>query len=77
MKSEIFTCDIKNCKNVASHKEKPMQVIFTTEQTEGRSVTPHLSNVTIDLCDEHMNKLVEESKYIRASGAMGHNDYQL
>jgi hypothetical protein len=76
MRIEEYICDIKNCQNKAEHKQKPIQVIFTTEQTEGRSIEPHLSYEKIDICDKCLHTILK-GNYIYASGAMGHNDYVL
>ena len=67
-------CDTHGTETPASHVDTPMQVIFTTEQTEGRSSPPYLDNVKIDLCDSCM-KIVLEGKYIFAEGAQGSNTY--
>lgn len=70
-----YFCDI--CKketekdNVKSISRMP--VIFTTEQTEGRSVEPYLDFVSIDIC----NKCLAKSIKIKASGAMGYNNYRI
>lgn len=78
MKREVCTCDIKDCNNdVTSHKNMTIQVIFTTEQTEGRGVKPYLQTVVIDICEECLEKLVKNQKYIIASGAQGYNTYIL
>jgi hypothetical protein len=74
MKKEIINCDI--CKNEISKKsnEKKIQVLFETEQTEGRGCKPYLELVEIDLCQDCYN-LVLSGRYIYASGAMGYNRY--
>lgn len=76
MKKEIYTCDIKNCENEPKHKGFKIQVIFTTEQTEGRSIHPYLSMQTIDICEECL-EIVLKGNYIFADGAMGYNKYHL
>jgi hypothetical protein len=69
---EICTCDI--CK-----KEQPQiltinyPVLFTTEQTEGRGVTPYISQEKLDVCQECITKLVR----LQGHGAMGNNTYIL
>ncbi|MFA6974014.1 MAG: hypothetical protein WC238_04745 [Parcubacteria group bacterium] len=75
-KKEIFTCDIHGCTNEAHLKQIPIQVIFTTEQTEGCNVEPYLSTVTMDICEEHMKYLLT-GHYIFANGAQGFNEYNL
>jgi hypothetical protein len=67
-------CDI--CQDDAVHLKKPLQVVFVTEQTEGRSVTPHLSLETLDLCHGCLQRIVERHPVI-GSGAQGHNTYRL
>ena len=57
--------------------EKPTQkikypVLFLTEQTEGRSVSPYISYENIDLCQE----CIQNSICIRGVGAQGYNEYQ-
>lgn len=76
MKTEVYTCDIRGCDRKALHKGTKLQVIFTTDQTEGRSCRPYLDNVTIDICDECMAKVLD-GRAIYASGAMGHNQYSI
>lgn len=64
-------CDICNAEGV---KNVDIQVIFTTEQTEGRSTKPYLYNQNIDICDDCLQKRLKgESLY--AQGAMGFNKY--
>lgn len=77
MRSENYTCDIKDCGEPATHKQKAIQVIFLSDQTEGRSCAPYLSDQKIDLCEKHMTKLLEKEKYITATGAQGYNTYYL
>lgn len=67
-------CDI--CGNEAQHKQKNIQVVFVTEQTEGRYCAPHLTNETMDICDECISKIVEVHP-LRGEGAQGHNTYTL
>jgi len=76
MKTEKWTCDIKGCKNEASLKSKNIQVIFVTEQNEGRSCTLYLSNEKIDICTGCLNHILR-GNYIRAFGAQGYNEYRL
>ena len=69
---ENFYCDICH-KKATTHKT--LQVIFTTEQTEGRPCTPYLSYPeTLDLCDDCLGKIMN-GNYVFASGAQGYNDY--
>lgn len=75
MKQEKYICDVKGCSNESEHKQKDIQVIFDTEQTEGRSVKPYLDTVKIDICEKCLQTILKEGKYLHASGAMGHNEY--
>ncbi len=84
MKTETITCDIKGCDNEIKpesnsilkkeYKKTSIQIIFTTEQTEGRNVTPHLSMEQLDICDKCMANLLK-GNYIYGAGAMGYNTY--
>ena len=68
-------CDIKGCDNKATFIKTKLQVIFRTEQTEGRSSTPYLDNVSLDLCAHCLNRVIDEEKYVNAVGAQGFNEY--
>lgn len=73
MKEEKVYCDV--CREPAHFSEpKNMQVVFTTEQNEGRAITPYFDNVKIDMCKGCYEKALS-GVYIFATGAMGHNDY--
>lgn len=76
-KVEYHICDIHGCQNRAEIKNQPMQVVFTTEQTEGTLIEPYLLNVSLDLCGECLEKIVSERRYIEGAGAQGHNVYSL
>lgn len=76
MKTEVYKCDIKDCENNPQKKGFKIQVIFTTDQTEGRSCEPYLSDETIDICKSCLDKVLK-GNYIFASGAMGYNTYIL
>ena len=69
------TCDIKGCDNRATCIKTSLQVIFRTEQTEGRSSTPYLQNVTVDLCTDCLNRIIDEQKYVSAVGDQGYNEF--
>lgn len=79
MKKEVYTCDINGCNNQGNKTEintgKKVQVIFTTEQTEGRSTSPYLEIDNIDICPSCLEILIKEGRYIHADGAQGHNKY--
>lgn len=76
-KIEQYICDINGCKEEAAHRNTKLQVIFTTEQTEGRSTKPYLDSKPIDICEKHWDKLLSEKKYIVAYGAQGNNTFNL
>lgn len=68
---EITTCDL--CKEEKPVKEINYPIIFTTEQTEGRSVTPYISQAKLEVCDECIEKICK----ITAVGAQGCNTYRV
>ena len=78
MKIIDYKCDIHKCDFDVGEKfrDKAIQVTFTTEQTEGRSIEPYLAVVTIDICEGCYNKLVKGA-HIFASGAQGYNIYTI
>jgi len=73
MKKEIFNCDVCGLEGDVIIK-KDIQVIFTTDQTEGRSIEPHLSMEKIDICKSCLNKVVQ-GNYLWGYGAQGYNKY--
>ena len=74
MKETKIYCDMKDCKQKATNEQYKIQVIFTTEQTEGRSTEPHLCNENLDLCDDCLNHVLK-GNYIFGAGAQGYNKY--
>lgn len=76
MKIEFHTCDVCKEKLLTTPDYKPtkMQVIFTTEQDEGRSSKPYFSFGEMDLCKNCLAEALT-GKYIHAKGAMGFNEY--
>jgi hypothetical protein len=74
MKTERYVCDIKDCGNNADIIGDKYQVIFHTDQTEGRSVKPYLSIETIDMCFECYDKVIKGNP-IHGHGAQGNNVY--
>lgn len=79
MKIEKHVCDICKAhvaKDDSDHIDVRLQVIFTTEQTEGRSTTPYLFPVKVDVCDDCMATILQ-GNYVYASGAQGANKYWL
>lgn len=72
-----YFCDIYGCKNECHKDYVKMQVIFTTEQTEGRPSNRYFAEANIHICNDHRIQLLEEGKYILANGAQGYNNYVL
>jgi len=70
----ITKCDIDKCKNINNVKNEKIQVIFQTEQTEGRNCKPYLSIVSIDLCSSCKEKVLNGNA-IMAYGAQGFNSF--
>lgn len=78
MKKTIYTCDVDGCVNDKDIiVDKKMEMIFTTEQTEGRSTEPYITNSNLDICHSCLGEVIRSGKYIQASGAMGHNTYNV
>lgn len=71
-KKETYYCDV--CEEEKEIKNLDIQVIFTTDQTEGRSKSPYLSKQIIDICDDCMSYLLQ-GYYLFGSGAQGYNKY--
>ena len=71
-----ISCDIRKC----DAKDNPvtqgvkLQVIFTTDQTEGRSTSPYLTFATVDICGKCMSRVLQ-GEAIFAEGAQGYNEY--
>lgn len=66
-------CDV--CGEETSNEEINIQVIFTTEQNEGRCCKPYLCNEKLNLCNKCLNNVLCNGNYIYANGAMGYNTY--
>ena len=79
MKKEIKECDISNREHNADTEIRTytMDVVFTTEQNEGRATSPYIDNVTLELCSACRNEILIKRKMITAVGAMGYNKYEL
>ena len=73
MKQVNYICDICK-KGNCIHHDFELQVIFITEQNEGRNSKPYLETVKIDLCEECISKILN-GQSVFASGAMGYNKY--
>lgn len=77
MRSEVVLCDVcgvSNAKGLVMESIK-ISVIFTTEQTEGRPIDPHLSIEKVDLCQGCLDKILQ-GNMLFGSGAQGNNTYQ-
>ena len=73
MSSEVIVkCDI--CKSEVDVRKKNIQIIFKTDQTEGRNCNPYLDIIKIDICKECLNKIIK-GKALYGAGAQGYNDY--
>lgn len=53
-----------------------LTVIFTTEQTEGRSVKPYLWNANLHICKGCEDRLTTGCVIV-GEGAQGHNRYRI
>lgn len=79
-----YTCDVCEADMPSPSREKyphkgdklnyEIQVIFTTDQTEGRYTDHYLYIDKLDICGKCL-KHVLSGNYLWAQGAMGHNKY--
>lgn len=70
---EYKVCDLDGSRNdVEKHL---ITVIFTTEQTEGRSCPPYLSPEKVDLCNSCYDQMVTENRMPYGLGSQGYNLY--
>ena len=70
---EIVKCDLcGKVKKTGCHTVK-YPVLFTSDQTEGRSCEPYISYENIDVCDECLSKIIKVTGY----GAQGYNNYAI
>jgi len=67
-------CDIKGCTCKVNIKRIKIQVIFTSNQTDGANCKPYLSEENFDICEEHLDHILK-GNYVWAYGAQGHNEY--
>ena len=76
MKKETYHCDAceREVADDSAHVGVRMQVIFTTEQDEGRATDPYFSIETLDICDS-CTTMALAGHYLFAVGAQGHNTY--
>ena len=79
MKKIEIICDIDGCDGFIREPtpQHRLPIIFNTEQTEGRPVDPYLSYQNIDMCSECHESMIKSGKYLKGSGAQGHNKYVL
>lgn len=73
METIKYFCDVCK-KELYNNQRTNIQVIFTTEQTEGRSSNPYLCEEKIHLC-AICKECVLKGNYIFAHGAQGYNTY--
>jgi hypothetical protein len=74
MRVEKYYCDIKDCKKECDADKINLQVIFLTEQTEGRNTEPYLSHQELNVCKDCICKILK-GNYVFATGAQGYNEY--
>lgn len=74
MKQEKAFCDICSAEIGGTVEQRRIPVTFTTEQTEGRAMTPTLTSVSLDVCADCLKRITDEQP-LRGAGAMGHNTY--
>ena len=67
----IVKCDV--CGSDGA-KQTEMQIIFTTEQSDGRGIKPYFCIDKFDLCIACLDTALT-GRYIFASGAQGYNHY--
>lgn len=70
----IRNCDI--CGSDANVQVRSVPCLQTTEEAEGRAITPTLSRADIDVCLKCFIRIKNAQPLSRA-GAMGHNTYTL
>jgi len=78
MKRESWLCDIKGCQNEVpkENRKTRMDVIFTTEQTEGRGVPAYITNEKIDICASCKARVIMCKRYLVGHGAQGSNTFE-
>lgn len=73
----IVSCDICMKENTDGKTEFitiNKEVIFTTEQNEGRSISPYFTSCPLDLC-KTCHAFALRGNAVFAHGAQGHNEY--
>ena len=67
-------CDICESEIPINKDKLQISVIFTTEQAEGRAITPYLTRKSLHICDS-CKSIILEGNMVFGSGAMGYNKY--
>ena len=71
-----YYCDIAGCGTPVEPEDvREYEVVFETEQNEGRSTEPYFQPAELYLCDKHREAYMQIQP-IRATGAMGFNKYR-
>jgi hypothetical protein len=70
---EVCTCDVCGGNKILNY-ERDMQVVFTTERTEGRSCKPYLDVVTLDICNGCLEEIYN-GRQLMGAGAQGCYSY--
>lgn len=73
MKKELYSCDVCGIE-VPENSRKKIQVIFLTDQNEGKAASPYFEINPLDLC-HGCNAKALKGNAIYAEGAMGFNKY--
>ena len=74
MEHKWCTCDVCGNETDQQHTERQIQVVFTTEQTEGRMRPHQLTLERMDICQK-CEDIIIGGKCLFGSGAQGHNKY--
>lgn len=76
MKQTTITCDVEHTEHEGDVAEGlNMMMVFNTETTEGRNVTPYLTHEKIDICHKCLSRIVHEYTLLSGYGAQGYNHY--
>ena len=74
MRKTITQCFCDVCNSEESVRTESIQVIFTTEQTEGKSTSPYLYNVKMDICKVCLSHILS-GNMLFGHGAQGNNKF--
>lgn len=69
----IWHCDLCNKESEEGIESLTVPHWFTTEQNEGKPITPYTTQKKMDLCDDCIEKVV----VVKGSGAQGYNKYNI